>query len=153
MTDVPARGAAGIRAFSIIEIVIALALAAIFAAVAVPFAGGWLSERRLRGEVLRLQSAVTEARIEALTTGTVREIVVLSPKQSGKHKLPPEARPFLPDAAFEWIVGDGKPGRIRISSRGLVEPVPVKVSQGGAWISFQFDLLTGMPHDEQSSFY
>jgi len=150
-TDPPA----GVRAFSIIEIVIALTLAAIFTAVAVPFAGSWLAERRLRGEAVRLQSAVTEARIEALTTGTVREVVVTTPRQSGKLKLPPEARPFLADEAFVWTVGDGNPGqpaRIRVSSRGLVEPVAVKVARGGAWLAFQFDLLTGMPQDERSSF-
>ncbi len=143
-------------AFSILEIVIALTVAALLAGVAVPAAGGWLSERRLREEAGRLQGAVEEARFDAMKSGTAQEVIIETPKESKRkvENLPPGIRRFAEQPPFHWTLKAPKsaPRRIRISSRGLVDPVEVRVASGDSWLAFRFDLLTGLPRDEQASF-
>jgi len=137
-----------------IEIVIALTVGLLLAAVALPSAGSWLSERRLREEVGRLRETVESARFTAMSSGVSQEVLIASPQEAKKNGLPREIHRFVEETPYTWSVTPSRSGarRIRISARGLVDPVDMKVESAGAWIAFRFELLTGLPRDERSSF-
>lgn len=138
--------------FSIIEIVIALAVCLLLAAVALPSAGSWLSERRLREEVGRLCELIESARFTAMSSGVPQEVLIVSPKEKKAHSG--EIHYFVEETPYKWSVNPSHLGqrRVRISARGLVDPVSMKVENAAAWIAFRFELLTGLPRDERSSF-
>jgi Tfp pilus assembly protein FimT len=137
-----------------IEIVIALTVALLLMAVAVPSAGSWLSERRLREEVGRLREAVESARFTAMSSGVPQEVLIASPQEAKNDAWPPKVHRFLEETAYKWSVTPSRAGarRIRISARGLIDLVDLRVENGRAWIAFRFDLLTGLPRNERSSF-
>ncbi|HEY5706882.1 MAG TPA: prepilin-type N-terminal cleavage/methylation domain-containing protein [Terrimicrobiaceae bacterium] len=142
--------------FSMIEIVVALSVGLLLAAVAVPSAGSWLNERRLREEAGRLREAVESARFTAMSSGVPQEVLIASPQEAKekKKRLPGETHLFIEETPFQWSVTPSRSGtrRIRISGRGFVDPVELKVESAGTWLAFRFELLTGLPRDERSSF-
>lgn len=145
------------KAFTLLEVLLALGLCAILAVLAVPSMEGWLAERRLRNAADRLIQAVQDARILAEKEAEA-QVVVLAPEGT---EVPdhPSVHPFTLSPGLKWTirrmggVEDTSPlPAIHIDSRGYVDPVIFRVANDTQFLEFRFDFLTGHAREEAFSF-
>jgi len=143
------------KGFSILEIILALAIASILAAVAIPAIGSWSTERRFRKEIEHLVDIVAEARQQAETTGEARIVWLGSPPENLR---PVPEMIFTPLDGFEIQRMDRKgnwrtekTSMLRIEAGGIVSPRPLRLVLGDKYFEFRFDPLTGHYIEEGSS--
>lgn len=135
------------RGFSILEVILALAIAGTLAAVAIPAIGGWSSERSFRVEIEQLTDLVAKAKQEAETTGEARYIWLGPPPENLRSE---PGFVFSPSGGFEILRMDRKgnwktekPSFLKIEAGGIVSPRPLRITRGDQFFEFRFDPLTG----------
>lgn len=149
MTGTSANKASSARGFTLLEIIIALALVAILVAASVPYMldafSGAAGDRASEAIVEKVQ----EIRSEAMERGEKRTLVLTS---SGIKGSP------LPEGWILQVMGlnDSKfhaPARNQtweFTKTGICEPLTLRLSSGDRRIDLTFDALTGQPlHDDQ----
>ncbi len=148
------RGRGGRAGLTLIEISLALGIAVVLAAVALPAMGGWIEEHKLRSQLTDFAEVVMRARLEAEATGESRWVVL-----GGESGRDDSAEPWRVSFASGFILqtqgADGKwgpaPGVIRIEAGGILNPRLYRLVLGERWISFRFDSLTGHLREEEFS--
>ena len=139
--------------FTLLEVMLAVGLCAILAVVSVPAMEGWMSEHRLRSQADEMVKLVQSTKLEAEKSG-VRQLVVLRrandpvPEVPGLHALTVSGPAVWSLRRF----GGGECAGIGIDARGYVDPVSLRVAEGGKFIEYQFDFLTGQARETEASF-
>lgn len=145
------------RGYTMIEIVVVLAIMATIIGVAIPLSSGFMREQRLRDPVRELLILAKTARTEAMTTGRATGVVF---GKKGFGLLRPGAEEptdtyTLPRGMSYTIVPFGsekasKPdGQTWIfQPSGLCEPITFRLVEDDAWIEITFDPLTANISDE-----
>lgn len=143
------------RGFSLLEISLAVAIAATLAAIAIPATGGWMAERAVRMELENFAVAVMEMRREAERTGEPRTLYLGAPEEgtgeSATVFLPSEGFDlFRMDRAGKWASAMGS--QLRIQPGGIVPPARFKLTNEDRWVVFRFDPLTGHLEEQEFQF-
>ena len=142
------KGRAGL---TLIEISLALGIAVVLAAVALPALGGWIGEHKLRSQLGELAEVVMRARLEAEATGESRWISLGEPEtaeSSGGWTFQVEPGLVLESQGANGKWG-GAPDFIRVEGGGVLNPRLYRMVLGERWISFRFDPLTGHLREEE----
>ncbi|MEI6337378.1 MAG: hypothetical protein WCQ57_02195 [Verrucomicrobiota bacterium] len=148
----------GIRAFTFLEVALALGIIAVVFAAVVPVIASGNTERRLRGGMEAIGQFVRESRREAEITGQERMLIVRPgglAVREGEEILP--GVPAPPGAEFSVRFAEGEWARAdhqewRIFSCGVVAPASLRLQDGKDWIEADFDFLTGGVAGERYSF-
>jgi type II secretory pathway pseudopilin PulG len=139
------------RAYTLLEVLLAIGLGVIFTFVAVPSMAGWWSEHRMRRAASELIAKVQSARLEAEKDGR-RQIVIVDASTSDRDARDARAgvHCFRPKDGYIWefLRFDGRPDdrnqpAIAIDARGRVEPVAFRIWKGERFVEYRFDFLTG----------
>ncbi len=114
------------RGFSLMELMIAIAILAIVIAIAVPSFSGVIGDSKLRGQVSELQAALSYARTEAIRQN--RNVVFCHSNNGINCTIPPEA-------GWEgWLVSTAGPvlaNPVTPALRtGIIAAAPMKISSG-----------------------
>lgn len=157
----PSSGARRLRGYTLLEILMVLAIIALLVGAAVPMITGFSREQRFRDVMRDLLILAKTARTEAMTSGRATEII-FAPKAFGlrrpgeeepsdvskipsgmKMALRPlgEERPQKPDGQ-RWI----------FQPTGLCEPITVILTEGDAYLEVDFDPLTAGMAEERYNF-
>lgn len=158
MTTCPARirGCLAFRqaGLTLIEISLALGIAVVLGAVALPAMGSWIEEHKLRSQLTEFAEVTMRARLEAESTGESRWIA-LSPQEDEDAEASPWQFFPAPGFVLESQNSEGKwaaaPPYLRIEAGGVLNPRLYRISLGERWISFRFDPLTGHLREEEFS--
>lgn len=151
------RAPGSLRAYTLIEIMLVLALIAIMFLGAAPLVSASMRERRLRSAAEDIEGMVRAQRSQALTSGERRVLRIESSgfyDKSKKHKLVLASQKSelmsvrLPGS--DWSDPDGQDWEF--SPIGMVTPLSVRLKEGASWIEVDFDLLTGRVADERYAF-
>ncbi|HEY8903170.1 MAG TPA: prepilin-type N-terminal cleavage/methylation domain-containing protein [Chthoniobacterales bacterium] len=151
------RAPGSFRAYTLIEIMLVLALIAIMFLGAAPLVSASMRERRLRSAAEDIEGMVRDQRLQALTAGE-RRVLRIEPTgfydKGKKHKLVLASQKSelmsvrLPGS--DWSDPDGQDWEF--SPIGMVTPLSVRLKEGPSWIEVDFDLLTGRVADERYAF-
>jgi type II secretion system protein H len=139
------------RGYTLIEIVLVLAIMVLVVGTVVPLSSGFMREQRLRDPVRELLVLAKTARTEAMTTGRATGVILgkkgfglVRPgdeEPSETYVLPRDMsysiRPFGSERAAK---PDGQVWMFQPT--GLCEPVAVRFGEKDAWIEVSFDPLT-----------
>ena len=145
------------RAYTLIEIMLVLALIAIMFIGAAPLVSASMRERRLRSAAEDIEGMVRTQRSQALTSGERRVLRIEASgfyDKSKKHKLVLASQKSelmsvrLPGS--DWSDPDGQDWEF--SPIGMVTPLSVRLKEGSSWIEVDFDLLTGRVAEERYAF-
>lgn len=148
----------GRRAYTFLEVALALGIIAVVFAAVVPVVAAGSTERRLRDGMESLAQFVRDSRMEAEKTGRER-ILIVQPGglavRMGEKILPGVAAPRGAALSFrypqgEWDKADGQ--EWRVFSSGVVAPASLRMKVGKDWIETDFDFLTGGVAAERYSF-
>lgn len=143
--------------FTLLEIMLVVALIAIMFIGTVPVVGASLRERRLRAEAETISSMVRTQRAEAQADGR-RHTLVIRPSGFYERGDKPKKVAALPgDAIFSLRFPGTKWEKPQdqiweFSPIGMVTPLTVKLENGNAWIELDFDMLTGRVAEERYAF-
>lgn len=143
--------------YTLLEIVLVVAIIAMIIGVAVPMTSGFMREQRLRDVVRELLVLAKTARADAMTTGRA-SAVIFGKKEFGLQR-PGDEEPsevvslpagmsyvLLPFGAEKAVRPDGQ--RWVFQQAGLCEPLAVRIEEGDAWMEVSFDPLTASIDDE-----
>lgn len=144
-------------AFSLLEILMVLAIIALLLGVAIPLTTGFSRDQEFRDVMRELLVLAKTARREAMTTGRPVQVVfdkggfalfrAGEDEPSEVVKLPAKMsytlRPFGTDKSLR---PDGQ--RWIFQSTGICEPIAVNLTDGEAWMEMRFDPLTASIADE-----
>lgn len=160
MTRIRVPGTTARSAYTLIEIMLVMALIALLLGTAVPLVSGFSREQKLRDVVRELLVMAKTARTDAVTTGHAAEIVfgkrAFSLRRSdetepGRTETIPAGMAYTLRAfgAEKAQKPDGQ--RWVFQPSGLCEPITVRVVDDDAWMEVRFDPLTAGIAEE--SFY
>jgi prepilin-type N-terminal cleavage/methylation domain-containing protein len=146
-------------AFTLLEIILALAIALTLAAIAIPATGGWVEERNFRVEMEKIASWVMEQKMEAETRGEGRVLWLLDPEKADGGLQPAEALIYRVGGGFR-LLSKNRQGRwesagaipLRIQAGGVVSPMLYRLERGDRYVIFRFDPLTGHLDEQEFSF-
>jgi prepilin-type N-terminal cleavage/methylation domain-containing protein len=145
------------KGFSLLEILLAVGLCAILAAVAVPSMVGWMAEHRLRMKAEELISLVQEAKLQAERTGKAQVVVLLGADEMLPKEAPANVHFLKEPRGTTWSLRGfvqaekySAPPYIEIDGSGWVSPVTFRVSNGNLFVEYRFDFLTG--HAQEVAF-
>ncbi len=155
MTCPRTKGAARRRAFTLIEVIIALAIIAIIFIALIPLAAPSLSERKLRHAMDDLVAFVRSNRLAAESAG--RDIVMQCNRDGllvNQKAL--AGRADISDVRFSIRFPGGKMERAdgqawRVLPCGVVLPATMRVEDGDYWLEADIDPLTGDIMEERYS--
>ena len=160
MTRIRVPGANARRAYTLLEILLVLALIALLMGAAVPLVSGFSREQKLRDVMRELLVMAKTARTDAMTTGRPSEVIFgkkafalrrSDEKEPGLTSSLPSGMAYTLRAfgSEKSLKPDGQ--RWVFQPSGLCEPITVRVVDGEAWMEVLFDPLTAGIADE--SFY
>jgi len=143
------------RAFTLIEVIIALAIIAIIFVALIPLAAPSLSERRLRHAMDDIVAFVRSHRLAAESAGSEVFIQCHSDGLMVNQKSL-AGRVEMPDVRMSIRFPGGKMERAhgqvwRILPCGVVLPATVRLEDGGSWLEVDVDPLTGDILEERYS--
>ncbi len=143
--------------FTLLEMMIVIALIAIMFVGTAPLISASSRERRLRAAAEEIEQMVRVERSEAQAAGDRRVLEVrpagfFEKGLKGKMVLamPREASVTLRAPGGEWNKPDGQAWEF--SPIGMVTPISVRLEDGDAWMEIDFDLLTGRLAEERYAF-
>ena len=144
--------------FSLLEILLAIGLCAILAAVSVPTMVGWMAEHRLRMQADDLIKLVQSAKLRAEKTAQAQVVLLLAPGENPPAEAAPNIHFLQERAGTVWSLRrfgqgerDGAPSFIEIDRSGWISPVSFRVAAGGKYMEYQIDFLTGHAREVASS--
>jgi len=148
----------GNRAYTFLEVALALGIIAVVFAAVVPVMAAGNTERRLRDGMEAIGQFVRDSRRESEKTGKERMLIVrpggLAVREGEKISpgvtTPQGAALSVRYPQGEWAKADGQ--EWRIFSCGVVAPVSLRLQDGKDWIETDFDFLTGSVAAERYSF-
>lgn len=155
MTCQRTRSAPSRGAFTLIEVIIALAIVAIIFVALIPLAAPSLSERKLRHAMDDIVAFVRSNRLAAESAG--RDIVILCRRDglmvnqktfAGRVDVP-DVRLSIRFPGGKMEPADGQAWRILPC--GVVLPAAVRVEDGAYWLEADIDPLTGDIMEERYS--
>jgi prepilin-type N-terminal cleavage/methylation domain len=147
------------RGFTLLEIMLVVALIAIVFVGVVPVVSASMSERRLREAAEEIADVVREQRMGAQETGVRRELgirkegLVIPDGEGGEQAIftTPDGVDFLVRyPGGKWAEADGQ--WWEISPTGMVTPLSVRFEENDNWIELDFDVLTGRVAEERYAF-
>lgn len=139
------------RGYTLIEIVLVLAIMALIIGATIPLSSGFRREQRLRDPVRELLVLAKTARAEAMTTGRATGLVF---HKEGFGLLRPGAEEptdvfHLPARMSYTLTPFGMEKPLKPDGQtwvfqptGLCEPITFRLQEGEAWIQVAFDPLT-----------
>ena len=141
------------RGFTLLEIMIALAIGTLVLGACIPAFLNWSAERKLRGPVNELAKMVARARFDSLTTGNSASVqltdeaivygkarVALDPAVRLRYRAPHDA---------DWQVV--KASQLKVYASGLCEPWLIEFALAdGSYVRNRVDPLTGFFEEEES---
>lgn len=144
-------------AFTLLEILMVLAIIALLLGVAVPLTSGFSREQEFRDVMRGLLVLAKTARMDAMTTGHPAEVVFekqeIGLRRPGEEevsetvKIPRNMRyTLLPFGADKAERPDGQ--KWIFQPTGICEPVSVHLTDDEAWMEWRFDPLTAGIADE-----
>lgn len=143
--------------FSLFEVLLAVGLCAILAAISVPTMVGWLSEHRLRVQVNELVDLVQSAKLQAERTGQAQVVALLPAGEKPPLDAPPNVHFLTEEPGTTWSlrrfgqIGQNQtPPIIEIDRNGWVSPVSFRVSSGNKYVEYSIDFLSG--HAQEVAF-
>jgi general secretion pathway protein H len=145
------------RGFTLLEVMMVLALVAIVLAVMIPVTSASSRERKLRAAAGEIEGLVREQRDAAREEGR-RRLIDIRPRgffERGRDQREVMARPEAEDFYVRYPGGKWeKPAgqTWEFSPAGMVTPLSVRLEQGDAYIEVDFDLLTGRVAEERYAF-
>lgn len=143
--------------YTFLELALALAIVAVIFFSVVPLILSSQQERHLRQGMDAIAQLVRDSRYAAEKTGQPANLTFratgLTPSR-GNASISPveisEGRLLVRYPGGTWEKAGGQEWTFYAS--GLVEPLSVRIEQGGAWVESDFDFLTGSVADERYSF-
>lgn len=157
MTTCRGNRARSCRAYTFLELALALAIVAVVFFSVVPLILASQRERHLRQTMDALAALVRDSRYAAEKLGQPGHLTFgpkgISSSQEGEGLAPVSlagCQLLLRYPGGKWEKADGRDWNIY--STGLVEPLSVRLEQETAWIETDFDFLTGNVADERYSF-
>ena len=143
--------------YTFLELALAMAIVAVIFFSVVPLILASQQERHLRQGMEAIAQLVRDSRYAAEKTGQPANLTFrangLVPSRGGASA----SRVEISDAQLmvrypggKWEKAGGQEWNLYAS--GLVEPLSVRLEQGGAWVESDFDFLTGSVADERYSF-
>lgn len=157
VSNIRRRVARTIGGFTLLEMMMVIALIAIVFAVMVPLTSASSRERKLRAAAGSIEEMVRAQRADAQNDGR-RRIVDVQPRgffeHGGKQNQvlgAPAAEAFYvraPGEKWEKPIGQAW----EFSPAGMVTPLSVRLEQGDAFIEMDFDMLTGRVAEERYAF-
>lgn len=147
-----------LRGITILELCLALGIATILAAIAIPAAQGWISERQLRQQLDHILDQVYSARQQALTSGKSRTLHFADPKAADELRkrginpilLAPEFQLLRKQRDERWIPAN--PLTLTIQPGGVLSPITLRLQQNSRYITFTFHPLSGDYEELEFSF-
>jgi prepilin-type N-terminal cleavage/methylation domain-containing protein len=147
------------RGFTLLEIILAMAIALTLAAIAIPATGGWIEERHFRVEMENLASWVMEQKMEAETQGEGRVLWLAAADKSSENWDREEVLLYRVGDGFRLLTQD-RQGRwapagdipLRIQAGGVVSPLLFRLEREERYVIFRFDPLTGHLDEQEFSF-
>jgi type II secretion system protein H len=145
------------RGFTLLEVMMVIALITIVLAVMIPVTSASSRERKLRAAAAEIGEMVRAQRDAAREEGRRRLVDIRSRgffERGSDHKQvldQPEAEDFYvryPGGKWEKPAGQ----TWEFSPAGMVTPLSVRLEQGDAYIEVDFDLLTGRVAEERYAF-
>jgi prepilin-type N-terminal cleavage/methylation domain-containing protein len=151
-------GSEASRAFTLIELMLVIALIAIVFIGSTPLVSASLRERKLRSAAESIADAVRDERAGAMAAGE-RRVAEIRPGGIFERDRKKDRKIFAAPRGVEvavrmpgrqWGKPDGQDWEF--SPIGLVTPLSLRLSEGKSWIEVDFDLLTGRVADERYAF-
>jgi len=152
-----ARRAGRHGGFTLLELMLVIALIAIVFAVMIPLTSASSRERKLRDAAQDIEDMVRTQRAEAQSDGK-RRIIDIRSRGFFEHGAKQTQVLGAPAAEGFYVKYPGdkweKPiGQLwEFSPAGMVSPLSVRLEQGDAYIELDFDMLTGRVSDERYAF-
>lgn len=157
------RRVIGCHAFTILEIVIVLAIVALLVATATPEIASMLLAEKLKSPARELEAMAITARCNALAEQRPYQIILT---QSGFHlerdvggKKPEKLAEFIMDSDVTFEMADWPDEKWRRPKRhvwyflstGLCEPIRVIFRKGDSYFSQKYSAVTGWDQEESFS--
>lgn len=153
------RPAAGARGFTLLELMLVIALIAIVFVGMMPLMTASMREKKLRADAEKIEEMVRAQRADARVDGRRRTLEIRSKGFFGRTaKSGPGLVLGAPGGTGFYVRYPGaqweKPlGQIwEFSPIGMVTPFSVRLENGGAWMEVDFDMLTGRVTEERYEF-
>jgi general secretion pathway protein H len=145
------------RGFTLLELMMVIALIAIMFAVMIPLASASSRERKLRTAAEQIGQMVRDQRAAAQNDGQ-RHVVEVGSRgffeRTGKQGqvlgVPAVGEFYVRYPNEKWSKPAGQTWEF--SPAGLVTPLSVRLEQGDAYIELDFDMLTGRVAEERYAF-
>ncbi|MGH8046238.1 MAG: pilus assembly FimT family protein [Chthoniobacterales bacterium] len=145
------------RGFTLLELMMVIALIAIMFAVMIPLTSASSRERKLRTAAEQIEGMVRAQRNAAQDDGH-RRILEISSRGFFEHGGKRDQVLGMTGAQTLYVRYPGakweKPAKQiwEFSPVGMVTPLSVRLEQGDAWIEVDFDMLTGRVAEERYAF-
>lgn len=120
------------KGFTLVEVMVVIAIVGIVAVIAVPSMTGWRSDRQLRGAINNLASDIQLARLKAIREAEVVSVVFDTTNNGYTLHLDPNQNGTL-DAGEQSVRAVTLPGVVTYTSVNLT---PANVLPTGAFFSF-----------------
>ena len=151
-------GRRGRRGFTLLEMMLVMALIVIMFIGTVPLVSASRHERKIRDVAEAIETMVRQQRSKAQTSGERRVIEIRPAGFFEKTKKGLEVLAMPKDAAItfrapgeeDWGKPEGQ--QWEFSPIGMVSPLSVRLEEGDAWMEVDFDLLTGRVAEERYAF-
>lgn len=145
--------------FTLLEIMLVVALIAIIFVGAAPLVNASMRERRLRAAAEEIADVVRAQRMSVQERGVRREVGIqpeglVLPTADGNDEIlfatPEEVDFSVRYPGGKWVEADGQ--WWEFSPTGMVTPISVRFEEGNDWIELDFDVLTGRVAEERYAF-
>ena len=150
------RGAARLRGFTLLEVMLVIALIAIVFVGMTPLMTASIRERKLRAAADGIVDLVRSQRSQAQKEGR-RHVLEVRPKgffERGREKpvlgLDKTSECYVRYPGAKWETPAGQAWEF--SAIGMVTPLSVRLENSGSWIEVDFDMLTGRVAEQRYAF-